>query len=50
MKGTTAYAFTWIATAVAISVATYVTKSAIPLWALLIPACLSLSHGDNKNK
>lgn len=50
MKVTTAYAFTWIASAIAISVASYVTKSATPLWALLIPACLSLSHGDTRNK
>jgi hypothetical protein len=39
---------TWISTAIAISVAIFVTKSASPLWALLIPACISFSSGDKE--
>jgi hypothetical protein len=48
MKITTAYAFIWISVAIAISVGVYVSKSATPLWALLIPACISVSSGDKE--
>lgn len=46
MRASTAYAFAWIATAVAVSVGVYITKSASPLWALLIPAGISFSVSD----
>jgi hypothetical protein len=48
MKASTAYAFAWIATALAVSVGIYITKSANPLWTLLIPACISFSVSDSK--
>ncbi|MFS1518593.1 hypothetical protein V1503_19330 [Bacillus sp. SCS-151] len=37
MKASTAYAMSWIATVLAVSVGIIITKSAIPLWALIIP-------------
>lgn len=42
MKVTTAYAFIWISCAVVISTAIIVTGKLIPLWALLIPAMISI--------
>jgi hypothetical protein len=48
MRATTAYAFAWVATAVAVSMAIYITRSASPLWAMLIPACISFSSSDKK--
>ena len=42
MKLTTVYAMIWLAAALAISVAIFVTKSATPLWALFIPAFVSM--------
>lgn len=38
MNKTIVYAFAWISTAVAVSVAVYITKSAMPLFAMTIPA------------
>jgi len=38
MNKTIVYAFAWISTAVAVSVAVYITKSAKPLFAMIIPA------------
>ncbi|WP_176215154.1 hypothetical protein [Cytobacillus gottheilii] len=43
MKATTAYAFVWISTGLAVTAAVWVTKSASPLWALLIPTLISFS-------
>lgn len=48
MKGTTAYALTWISVAIGVSVAIFVTKSASPLWAFLIPACIDFISDDGK--
>jgi hypothetical protein len=50
MKMTTAYGLVWISIGLAVSVAVFVTKSASPLWAFLIPACISFSHNDDKDK
>jgi hypothetical protein len=47
MKWSTAWAFVWISCALAISTAIYITKSANPLWALLIPACISFKSSEN---
>ncbi|MBS4200293.1 hypothetical protein KHA93_11690 [Bacillus sp. FJAT-49732] len=47
MKGTTAYAFIWISSAIAISVAIIVTGKIGALWALLIPALVSY-NSDNE--
>lgn len=46
MKGNTAYAFTWISVAVAVSVAIFVTKDASALWAFLLPAMISYSSSE----
>lgn len=46
MKTTTAYAITWISTAMAVSTAIVVTGRLVPLWALLIPAMISMSSDD----
>lgn len=46
MKASTAYAMTWIATAVVVSVAILVTKSAFPLWGMVIPLCINMSSED----
>ncbi len=45
-----AYALIWISVAFAISVAIYVTKSAIPLWALIFPGLISFGSGEDKEK
>jgi hypothetical protein len=46
MKASTAYAFAWISTGIAVSVALYVTKNANVLWTMLIPTCISFSQSD----
>ena len=38
-----AYAMIWLSTSVAVSFGVYFTHSAWCLWALLIPACISVS-------
>ncbi|WP_158081709.1 hypothetical protein [Paenibacillus selenitireducens] len=43
MKMTTAYAFIWISCSTAITAGIVVTGSLAPLWALLIPAMISVS-------
>jgi uncharacterized membrane protein len=48
MKMTTAYAITWIATGLSISMAIVISKNAGSLWALLIPALISF-HSDDKD-
>jgi hypothetical protein len=45
-----AYGMTWAATAIATSVGLYYTKNADCLWAMLIPAMISLKPSSNKNK
>jgi len=47
MKMTTAYAATWVCTALAVSTAIVVTGRLVPLWALLIPAMISWSADSN---
>jgi len=47
MKMTTAYACTWLSTAIAVSFGIYITKNANCLWALLIPACINFSNSKN---
>lgn len=36
------YGMIWVATAIAISVGIYVTKSAMPLWAFIFPGCVNI--------
>jgi len=50
MKGATAYAIAWIATAFAVSVGIYLTKNASCLWTMLIPACVSYKSGSDEDK
>ena len=38
MNKTIVYAFAWVSTAIAVSVAVYITKSGMPLLAMTIPA------------
>lgn len=46
-----AYGLAWLSTGIAVSVAIWITKSATPLWAMLIPALISItSTGKNSNK
>jgi len=42
-----AYSMTWIATAIATSVGIYYTKDASCLWAMLIPAMISMKFRNN---
>ncbi len=44
MKIWTVIAITWITTAVAVSLAVYITKDATPLWGMIIPALVSYKH------
>lgn len=44
MKGPTAYAFIWISTALAVSVAIIITENIGALWAFFIPALVSYSE------
>ncbi|WP_154657910.1 hypothetical protein [Fictibacillus gelatini] len=46
MKPTTAYALIWLSVAIPVSVGIIVTKSLVPLWALIIPGCISIKEGD----
>ena len=41
-----AYAMAWISTGIATVTAVYVTTSAVPLWAMMIPATLSVKSKD----
>ncbi len=41
------YAAAWLATSIAVCTGIFVTKSLVALWAMLIPAMISI---DNKNK
>lgn len=47
---TIAYASAWIATAIAVIFAIKYTESIWCLWALLIPACVSVEIGDDSKK
>lgn len=47
MKKTIVYAIAWLSTGVAVSIAIYVTKSATPLLAMLIPTFIM---GGDKEK
>ena len=42
------YGMAWLATGIAVSIGIFTTKSASPLWAMLIPCCISLSTKDDK--
>ncbi|MGG3890242.1 hypothetical protein [Metabacillus fastidiosus] len=46
MKMTTAYALAWLSTGIAVSVGIFVTGSAVPIWGMLIPACVSFKSDD----
>lgn len=48
MKVATAYALAWISTGLAVSIGIYITKDVAPLWAMLIPACISFSSDNNE--
>ena len=41
-----AYSMAWISTAIAISVAIYVSKSVCSLWFLLLPAMIRITNDD----
>ena len=43
-----AYAMAWISTGIATATAVYITKSATPLWTMLIPAMISIKSNDSK--
>lgn len=45
-----AYAAAWIATGTAVGISIFVTKDNSSLWALFIPALLSISVGDKEKK
>ena len=47
-----AYGCAWIATGITVSIAVYITKSASPVWAMLIPSFITISskHSDDKDK
>lgn len=47
-----AYGCAWIATGITVSIAVYITKSASPVWAMLIPSFISMSskRSDDKDK
>lgn len=47
MKPFIAYAVIWIATALAVSVAIWVTKSASPLWAMFIPLFINFKYSND---
>lgn len=42
-----AYAAAWLSCAIGVTTAIIITKSAVPLWAFLLPAMLSVSEKDN---
>ena len=44
-----AYAACWIATAISIIVAMLITRSAVPLWALFIPAMITFRSKDEED-
>jgi hypothetical protein len=48
MKATTAYALAWVSCAAAVCTAIAVTHSLAPLWAMLIPALVSVESGADK--
>lgn len=41
-----AYGLAWLSTGIAVAVAVWVTKSAMPLWALLIPILISVTYKE----
>lgn len=49
MNEATAYAFAWISTAIAVIVAVWITKNPNCLWALLLPAGITISHSSQDN-
>ncbi|EQB86375.1 hypothetical protein J2Z44_002953 [Clostridium punense] len=50
MKKTTMLAIAWIVTAIAVSIAIYVTKDSYPLFAMAIPAFAMNIDGEDKEK
>lgn len=42
-----AYGLAWISTAIAVSIGLYYTKSANCLWAMFIPACVSVKSNKD---
>jgi hypothetical protein len=40
-----AVAAAWIATAAVVAFAIHITGSAVPLWAMLLPACIEVRRG-----
>ncbi|EKS4345034.1 hypothetical protein QB607_003037 [Clostridium botulinum] len=43
-----AYGVIWLATGMAVSTAIFITKSASPLWAMLIPCSVSIRSGNKE--
>jgi hypothetical protein len=43
-------AIVWVSVTVAVSVGIVITQSATPLWALIIPACISYSSKPNEKE
>jgi hypothetical protein len=41
------YSCAWIATGLCVVIAIYTLKTAAPLWALLIPGCISITRGKS---
>lgn len=51
MKKTTMIAIAWVSTAIAVSIAVYITKDSYPLIAMAIPAfAMNESEEDNEQK
>jgi len=50
MKKTTMLAIAWIVTAIAVSIAIYITKDSYPLFAMAIPAFAMNIDGEDKEK
>lgn len=48
MKSTTAYAFAWIATALAVIAGILITKESGCLWAMFIPALISVKNKSDE--
>lgn len=43
-----AIAMIWVSMSIAVSIAMYITKSATPLWAMIIPTFLDISIGEDE--
>ena len=43
------YAMAWIFTGIAVTMAVYITKSATPIWFMVLPACISIQSGKSND-